>query len=147
MTCLSSNEETSAVCVQKLQASHCCMCQEPGCGRAFKFLFQLIAHMRWHKGREGYVCRCPDCKLRFETSSTLRKHVRTHIGEKSYRFDVCRKVGASTSCNPMCLHDLLTGIAVPLFFEISSQHENILGDIWESTVYRQVWQKDRRLVT
>jgi KRAB domain-containing zinc finger protein len=66
-------------------------CHISGCDRAFKFPFQLRAHILWHIGREGHVCSRPGCKLRFETHQILERHMKTHNREKPLRCEICGK--------------------------------------------------------
>lgn len=67
-------------------------CKENDCNREFTIVWNLLDHLRMHKGVKPY--KWQDCGKRFTQMGNYKKHLRTHTGRnindrKVYRCEVC----------------------------------------------------------
>mmetsp|Transcript_12514 Transcript_12514/g.38215 ORF Transcript_12514/g.38215 Transcript_12514/m.38215 type:complete len:137 (-) Transcript_12514:293-703(-) len=64
-------------------ASTLCRCPHENCDRVFQRKWNLKAHMRIHTGDKPYTCDEPGCGKKFKWSSSLQYHKRTHTAGPS----------------------------------------------------------------
>jgi hypothetical protein len=83
--------------LQKDLAPGAYTCNVPGCGNSYRKVSELRAHKRWHDKEGRYVCEYPDCEMSFKYWNTLSKHTETHTGEKTYEYDICKKISRKYS--------------------------------------------------
>ncbi|XP_045774824.1 zinc finger protein 251-like [Maniola jurtina] len=61
------------------------------CGRRFRTLSNLAAHMEAHNSTTGKSYTCKVCGRSYNTSSNLKTHSVTHSNERPYKCQYCKK--------------------------------------------------------
>ncbi|KAJ8901240.1 hypothetical protein NDN08_007089 [Rhodosorus marinus] len=67
------------------------------CGRTFKYRYLLEQHNRVHSGATPYVCKEVDCGRTFKWLSSLKAHLKSHVVNKTIGDEVADEASLTTA--------------------------------------------------